>query len=553
MDRSISDSSLSTVSAFLAREMGLLFPRERWDDLERGLIAAARQLGFMDLHEFLRWLMSAPLTRRQVEALAGYLTIGETYFFRDARSLEATETTILPALLRARRGKDQRLRIWSAGCSTGEEAYTLAILLHRLLPDLKDWNISILATDINAAALKKGMSGVYGKWSFRATPSWFKTLYFIPQAEGSLRVVDNVKRMVNFEYLNLAEDSYPSLPTNTNAMDLVFCRNVLMYFAPEMARTVVAKLNRCLVDLGWLVLGAAETLPRSFMPFEQLNLDGSICYRKRPRDYAPPAERETGGQPAQPRSGDERGVLLTHELVFLWQGKPEQEREAAERARAARGAQAGSERGGPDDSQGTAEKAPPAADAGAGGRQGAAAFWQAAAGAGEGTSGQAAALFRQGLYPQAAALLSDLGSAGPLPGEALTLLIRSQANQGKLPEALAICEEALLERKLDPALHLLRAEILQEQGRASEASHSLRHALYLDPKLVLAHFALGNLTLWSGRAELACRHFHNALALLDSLDPDAVVPGSEGMTAGRLREIIGSMEVCAGRDRGEKP
>ncbi|HJV37066.1 CheR family methyltransferase, partial [Geomonas sp.] len=247
MERSLPDSTLSNVSAFLAKEMGLLFPKERWDDLERGLFSAARQLGFMDPHVFLHWLMSSPLTRRQVEALAGHLTIGETYFFRDPRSLEATETSILPPLLRARRGKDQRLRIWSAGCSTGEEAYTLAILLHRLLPDVREWNISILATDINAAALQKGMAGVYGKWSFRATPSWFKSLYFTPQPEGSLRVVDNVKRMVHFEYLNLAEDSYPSLPTNTNAMDLIFCRNVLMYFSPEMARTVVAKLNKSLV------------------------------------------------------------------------------------------------------------------------------------------------------------------------------------------------------------------------------------------------------------------------------------------------------------------
>jgi chemotaxis protein methyltransferase CheR len=120
----------------------------------------------------------------------------------------------------------------------------------------------------------------------------------------------------------------------------------------------------------------------------------------------------------------------------------------------------------------------------------------------------------------------------------MTLLIKSLANQGKLSEALGLCEVALRDDKLDPSLHHLRAEILLEQGMVEEAQLSLTRAIYLDPKLVLAHFALGNLTLWAGKPENARKHLENALALLTTCDPEDIVPGSEGITAGRLREII---------------
>jgi len=495
MAQALSETTLLTLSVFLAKEMGLLFPRGRWGELESGLRAAARQLGRPDAEECARWLTSAPLTRSQVETLAAFLTVGETYFFRDPQTFQAVEREILPALIRARRGKDQRLRLWSAGCSTGEEPYSLAILLNRLLPDLAEWNVTLLATDINPAALKKAMTGVYGNWSFRGAPSSFQTLYFTREGEGRFRVAERVGRLVSFEYLNLAEDGYPSLASNTNAMDLIFCRNVLMYFAPEVTRGVVGKLHRSLVADGWLVLGPAEHLPARFAPFRAVNFAGSLCYRKTEAEpprvapipgHAPPeqptaqiiTEPQPGAGPAEPPASP--GAL------------PESGREYRE----------------------------------------------------------ALALYREGRYQQAAERLGELQDRNELPAEGVPLLIRAHANRGALSEALMTCEEALGRDKLDPALHLLRAEILQEQGRLDEAQATLKRALFLDPGLVLAHFALGNLTLWSGSPERARKHFANALELLAGVAPDAILPGSEGLTAGRLREIIlpGSSGTGAGQD-----
>ena len=480
----LSESTLSSLSAFLAKEMGLLFPRERWGELERGFAAAARQMGCRDSRECIERLTKAPLTRPQIETLAGVLTVGETYFFRDPHTMQMAESEILPALIRSRRGKDRRLRLWSAGCSTGEEPYSIAIMLHRLLPDLDQWNITLLATDINTASLNRAIDGVYGRWSFRGTPASLERSYFTEEPDGRLKVVEKVRRLVSFEYLNLAADSYPSLATNTNAMDLIFCRNVLMYFSAETVRSVLGKLYLSLVDNGWLVVSPAEHLPRRYASFQAVDLAGSICYRKRGEEAeAPGAGPEQSAAQVTPAAAP--GALEIREL-------------------------------------------PP--QVAGGGAEAAARGYR-----------MAVALYRQGHYQQAAERLDGLRVRRELPAEGVALLIRAHANRGELSAALEVCEAALLGDKLDPALHFLRAEILQEQGMRAEAQHALERALYLDHRLVLAHFALGNLALREGSRPRAARHFQNAFDLLRGAAADSILPGSEGMTAGRLREIIASM------------
>jgi chemotaxis protein methyltransferase CheR len=250
MSDNISPHILSDISKFIASHMGLHFPKTRWDGLERGIESAARDFGYTDIEEFIRWLRVSPLTRRHIEILASHLTVGETYFFREKESLDALKQNILPELISSRQDNEKRLRIWSAGCSTGEEAYSIAILLSEMIADLKGWNITILATDINPRVLKKASEGVYTEWSFRNTPTLLKQRYFKMTKQGRYEILPQIKKMVMFEYLNLAEDVYPSLFNNTNAMDLIFCRNVLMYFSGKRAKKVVKGFYNCLVNNG---------------------------------------------------------------------------------------------------------------------------------------------------------------------------------------------------------------------------------------------------------------------------------------------------------------
>lgn len=280
MPRSIPDPLLSGLSDFVAERMGLHFPRERWRDLERGIVAATPELDQPDVESCIRWLLSASMTRSHIEILASHLTVGETYFFREKRGLEILETEIIPELLRPRRDGERYLRIWSAGCCTGEEPYSIAMLLDRLIPDYDDWNITLLATDINPRFLRKAAAGIYGDWSFRETPEWIKSRYFKKRKDGRFELSAHITGKVAFSYLNLADDVYPSLLNGTNAMDVIFCRNVLMYFTAQRAKQVARNLHRSLLDDGWLIVNPAEASNTLCPLFTPVEFPGAVFYRK---------------------------------------------------------------------------------------------------------------------------------------------------------------------------------------------------------------------------------------------------------------------------------
>ena len=456
--RALPDPLLAGVSEFVAQRMGLHFPPERWRDIERGITAAARELEFPDVETCARALLSAPLTQSQIEVLASHLTVGETYFFREKGSFEVLEEHILPELLRTRRSAERRVRIWSAGCCTGEEPYSVAMLLDRLIPDAEAWNITILASDINPRFLRKAAEGVYGEWSFRDTPGWIRERYFKTRRDGRYELHPRIRKRVTFTHLNLADDAYPSLLNNSNAMDVILCRNVLMYFTAERAKQVAANFRRSLVDGGWLIVSPTETSNVLFSPLAAVQFPRAVLYRK--ADSAAPRPAAIGYQsPAPP-------ILLPPEPLAP-QAEPREETVAVESSAASVQT--------PDD-----------------------------------------------------------------PGE-LARAARACADEGRLGEAIGRCEKAIAADKLNPAHYYLLATVLHEQGQVDAAAQSLTRALYLDADFVLPHFALGNLRLAQGRRPEAERHFTNALAVLRARAKEEVLPESEGLTAGRLAEIIASV------------
>lgn len=283
------DSLLSRLSDALGAQMGLYFPPNRWGDLARGIAAAAPRLGTADAESCARQILSAPLTQGEIEILASCLTVGETYFLRDQRSLEVLERHILAELVGAREHTTRRLRLWSAGCCTGEEPYTLAMILDRLIPDTTKWDITLLGTDINPLFLRKAAQGIYGDWSFRDTPGWVRERYFQRTRAGRYELDSRIRKRVTFSYLNLADDSYPSPASKAHAMDVILCRNVLMYFSAAQAAAVVENLYRTLVDGGWLIVGPAETSGTLLSAFTAVEFDGVLFYCKPDGMQAPAA------------------------------------------------------------------------------------------------------------------------------------------------------------------------------------------------------------------------------------------------------------------------
>jgi chemotaxis protein methyltransferase CheR len=446
----VSDALWRRVSEFIAQNTGLHFPTERLSDLQRGLAAAAAEFGFADAAGCADWLLSAPLTRPQLHTLVSHLTIGETYFFRERKSFDALAEHILPELFRRRRGRAQRLRLWSAACSTGEEPYSLAILMQQLLPDWQDWEVTILATDINERSLQKAIAGVYGEWSFRDSPPEFKERYFTRTSDGRFAIAPRIRNCVRFARLNLAEEGSAWLTAGAHAMDVIFCRNVLIYFTASHARRLADNLRQALGDEGWLAVSPSECSQALFPGLRAVNFPGAIVYRNGslagPATAAPPPQTGTASEP----------VSLTAEL-------------------------------------------PP----------------------------------------------RPLPLPLPLPAAPGALefsgLARKSANQGQHATALVWSQRWIAADKIDPAAHYMHAMILQEMGEFEESRSSLQRALYLQPDFPLAHFALGNLARSGLRDEDARRHFANALRLLRACPPDALLPESDGMTAGRLAQIVGDL------------
>ncbi|MBU0997908.1 MAG: chemotaxis protein CheR [Firmicutes bacterium] len=289
MSVALDKTVFAEVSALIAQRMGLHFPEDRWNDLARGLASAGSELGFRDPVQCLGWLQSGDLSTHQLETLASHLTVGETYFMRDPASFDYLTREILPPLVSARSLTSRSIRMWSAGCCTGEEAYSLAITSTRALAGSGRWNLSVLATDINTKFLSKAVEGVYSSWSFRGTPAWLTEQYFSAIPDKKLALHDSVKKMVDFRYLNLAADVYPSLHNQTNAMDVIFCRNVLMYFTVEHQRRVIEGFYNCLVDGGTLLLNPAEAGASLLPMFHVENTGAVIVCRKSPHKGKPPA------------------------------------------------------------------------------------------------------------------------------------------------------------------------------------------------------------------------------------------------------------------------
>lgn len=485
---------MADLGEFISRRIGLNFPEERWPDLVRSIRAAAHDFGFSNTKSCIELLLSASLGKKEIEILASHLTVGETYFFRDKKMFEALEVHILRPLIETRGEKGRFLSMWSAGCASGEEAYSLAILVKKMIPDLENWRIVIQATDINPHFLKKARKGIYSEWSFRNTPPRFRSQYFTRTSEGGWEVLPEIRQMVHFSHHNLAEGPYPCSAETTTSIDIIICRNVLMYFTQDKGKEVIQGFYRCLGREGWLVVSPWE-VPAALLPrFKAVRFPDVMLYRKDVRGLASAPEglsarREFGvldSAPAKRRSFCEKDLVpprLKERPIKGLKWEPLSN--------------------------------PPFPHVGVDKRE-------------EGN--------RE--FGNDRVCQSETGT--PIPDTHVDLA-RHYANMGMLPKAMKYCQKAISKDELNPALYFLQASILQEQGQIVEAITTLKKVLYLDHDFILAYFALGNLSATQGKSKEAEKCFQNALHLLEKIKKEDLLPGSGGMTAGGLAEIIHSI------------
>lgn len=478
---------LESFRELAGRLLGLDFDESRWGQLEEALCRRAGEAGFADPAAYLAAARVRPAAEEARE-LAALLTVGETYFFRNSEQFEA-----LSSVLRAR-STGGPVRILSAGCASGEEAFTLAMVGREA-----GVAVEVFAVDVNAVALRKAAKGVFSPWSLRDTKSDMRARYF--RASGPDFVLDDgIRRSVRFEESNLAADD-PKV-WRPGAWDVVFCRNVIMYFRPAVAHEIVARIARSLAPGGLLFLGHAETLRGISHDFHLEQSHGAFYYRRLDRPGATP----------EPRAEERFAAAEVDAAAALVEG-------ASTWMEAIRAA---TERIGD-----LAARAP------------------AARPEGERPRSAVLDLMARERFGEA---LAAMGPEGGEDADARLLRGAILANAGNTGEAERLCRSVLAADDMNSGAHYLMA-LCREAARDPEAAaeHD-RAAAHLDASFAMPRLHLGFLLRKLGDLPAARGEFERALALLPGEDASRILLFGGGFGRAVLVDLCrAEIRACEGR------
>lgn len=503
MTKEFSDEELEEINRFISEHTGISYPINRIRELERHLFSVCKESGRYDEEICIDHLTRPDLKAKFLERLIKHITVGETYFFRDKKVFAYLCDELLYTLIQERRRAGTCfLRIWSAACSSGEEPYSVALLLKHLIPDIAQWDIFILGTDINESALQKAREGTYSRWSFRDEPIIPIGNFFTPLPDNRFRIDDSIRKMVRFERMNLVQRTGFFNTLHPSSLDLVLCRNVLMYFDPESAETVVSYLVDSLNTGGTLIVSPQEigivTHPQVklhhngqvFIHIKGTSAKGSDFFSVPPKTAAPEyihgTDTNSGEEQEDIPYYPEPEIVLPEPLIIPAQREGEQVRDPMQ------------------------------------------AFFT---------------YIQENRLDEAGSSLIQI-SADLSKEERLTSmeeLIRGFAGLGEYEKALGWSERMIAEDPLHARAYLLKAAILEEQGRADDAITTLKQSLFADPDLIPAILAIAGLYGKTGRSEDKRHHYELALRILESVPDETVLPDTEGIPVGRLKEMIRMM------------
>ena len=287
----IGDPHFARVKSLIMDTTGLTYYADKDDVLADRIGRRLRHLGLRNCASYLDLVSDGAPGQREFDALVADLTVGETFFFRYAEQFDALRDIVLPACIERNR-RNRCLRIWSAGCATGPEPYSVAILLkHAIGAEIQDWRVTILGTDINRNFLARAQEARFNEWTLRGLPEHLREACF--SRSGDIWVLkDDYREWTSFQYHNLIKHPVPSLISNLAAFDVILCRNVMIYFNQEIIATLTRNFHECLVDGGWLLVGHAEPTFELNRIFTAVNTAGATVYRKTdglPSPARPPA------------------------------------------------------------------------------------------------------------------------------------------------------------------------------------------------------------------------------------------------------------------------
>jgi chemotaxis protein methyltransferase CheR len=441
------------------RHSGIYLEESKLDSLRISLVTRATRLGYGTLNDYYDALGR---DEREFNELLNLVTINETSFFRFPAQFDALRDSVVPEIMARKEPGDRDLRVWSAGCSTGEEPYSIAMALLDTGITASGWKPQVLGTDVSTTALARAKSGVYGKRAMMNITPDIISRHFERTMSGDYRVNDRVRSIVDFGYQNLIKEPYPlSLMGN---WDIIFCRNVTIYFRIESTRRVVRNFFDSLNEGGYLFIGHSETLTSISDDFEAVEVGGVFLYRKKP---APPRRLvRPDAAAARPARSVSRSAFGRSEPASV--SAPVSAHPSGEDP--ALGIEAVLERARKDLKEGRPDR-----------------------------------------VVEAAGSILD---ADPNNAEAHLLLGYVHADTGDYERALAECHKALAIDPLLPVPRYILGIIYQRQGDFVRAISELKKTVYIDADFALAHLNLANIYKSQRQFDAAAKEYENALKAL---------------------------------------
>lgn len=475
MDTQVDDTKITEISSHLIKYYGLTFSGSRLIDLNNAILQTAEKLNLTH-NSLADKILGSISQNEEFNILLDNLQINETYFFREEKILNLLSKIAIPS------SNNPACNIWSVGCSTGEEPYSILMFLIESFTSSIQENIDLLATDINLHSMEKALKGKYTPWSFRNTTSERQEKFF--KREGDqFQIKENLVQHVKFRVHNLQTDSYPSIVNGTNAKDVILCRNVLIYFDKESRDRIISKLSDCLIPGGYLFLGLTESSFVNNQNLERIIEKDIVYFRRKESSTSTPNKtirmisKNQGTQFNIP-------TTQTEDDIFTNSNAHQQN------------------------------------------------IWQT--------------YYDVGEYEQCINEIIENDSSPVEKFNLdkkknrvkFEYLINSLVNLNKTKQAIEHCLEHQEVNKESPYFYLLLANLFVHSDNNESAIDNLTKAIYIDKDYIPAHLLLGRIYFSQNEKGLSDNHYRTALALLNKYDDEQIIDSSTGFSAKIIRETI---------------
>jgi chemotaxis protein methyltransferase CheR len=514
MPIAVAQSEIDRFQVIATKHFGFRFDDNRFGYAESVLRKRIDVHG-KNVSTYLAMLDNAEFAEAEFRNLAQELTVSETYFFRNTDQIRAFTEVVLPERIQ-KQAQSRNLRLLSAGCASGEEPYSLAMILLDTLADINAWKISIGGVDVNPEMIERAARARYSAWALRETPKDVRERWF--RMEGREFVLaDAVRRMVVCEEENLLDNN--PIRWRPDSYDAIFCRNVLMYFTPEHARQVVARIAAALAPGGYLFLGHAETLRGLSHDFHLCHTHETFYYQRKDKLGTTPILVDS---PAQRYHAPAEVLPADFDPAASW---VETIQRASDRIRAL------TQDGPRAASFARARSAPPAA---------ARIPWDL---------GLAVDLLRKERFADALASIDQLPPESNADPDVLLMKAVLQTQDGKLSDAEATCRALLVADGLSAGAHYLLALCRENCGDIDGAIDNDKTAAYLDTEFAMPHLHLGFLARRNKDFETARRELDRAVTLLQQEDPLRLLFFGGGFNREALLSLCrAELKACGGTD-----